>query len=437
MKHQNIPRSGESGFTLIEIMLVLIISGVFLIAAAQALKVYTINAQYEKTIDHAEVVQEMLFEYFGREGAYPCPANPTLGPNDPNYGMQQCRSAADFLADRDNCNNMPAGIVCPDPATSEARDVDGDGISDIVVIGIIPFRELSEYIDNLDGNILTSEFRELHKADGYNTIFTYAVTESLTQANPENTILTPARPFDGAVAIEDENEETLTDPYGSAHYVLISHGDNGRGGYTRQGRLIDDCNIAVLPGGEQDGDGDGLPGGDLDVELENCNFDDAVFLKGARSIQSGSDYFDDLVFFKASAFVPIWQSSLASPAGESYIYNSNEGNAGVGTDTPNEKLHVMGNVLGEGMVNATEYCDGQSDSCFNADDIGGEGSDCPEGQVAYGISDGSLVCTELTWQVPTVDCPIIDGQQTYLHAISNTGRITCCFEDGTACTVYP
>ncbi len=438
---------GEAGFTLVEIAMVLLISGMFIAAGAQFLKSYTQNAKYEKTIDHVKEIQETLYEYYIREGGYPCPADPSLRPNEAGYGESACRSVANFNANRADCTGVPAGIACPDPATSGARDVDGDGVSDIVLIGALPFRTLAEYLDNIDGNIQTTTFREVHKKDGFGHLFTYAVTESMTTVNPENSVLTPARPYDGAIAVEDENGLSLTDPYGAAHYVIFSHGDNGRGGYTDRGAMVADCIIMDLTDPMNPvpmpspipSPAPGLGGG-LDLELENCNFENAIFLKGIRSTADNSDYYDDMLFFKVSESAPVWQISLRSEDNESRIYNTNEGSAGIGlvNAPPSEKLHVIGNVLGEGDVLAEEYCDGVSNTCLDPNDLGGTGSTCPSGQAAYGISEGKLLCTDVDWQPLLTDCPIdSDGNQTYLHAISNLGRITCCLEDGTDCQNLP
>lgn len=429
----------ESGFTLIEIAIVLMISGVFLLAVAEFIKTYTINAKYERTVEHAELTQDVLFEYYAREGGYPCPADPDLGPNDINYGIAQCRSDTDYLANTNDCTGMPAGITCLDPATSQARDFDQDGASDIVLVGAFPFRTIADYLNDLDGEIANTPYTERAKKDGYGSLFTYAVTESMTTVNPDNRTFTPANPYSGAIVVEDENGTDLTVPRGSAHYILLSHGENMRGGYSQEGEQAEDCNVATVPIG-----GGGTPppttppvGGVLDIELENCNFDNAVFIKGARSTANGSGYYDDLLFYKAVQSSAIWRKN---PITE-YIYNANEGDAGVGTDDPNDglpaKLHVVGNVLTEGLATATEYCDGQTDVCLDPQDLAGAGSNCENpNEVAYAISEGQVVCTPVDWQIPSVSCPVVTGQQTYLHAISNRGRITCCFEDGTGCNTY-
>ncbi len=440
--------SHESGFTLVEIAIVLLISGMFMIAAAQFVKLYTVNAQYETTIEHADMTQDVLFEYFARNGAYPCPANPNLAPGDPNYGIEQCRDFADiddYNNNRNNCTGMKAGISCPAPGSSDARDVDGDGVSDIVVIGAFPFRTVANSINGLADGIANTPYAQLHKKDGYGTLFSYAVTESMTNTNPENSVITPASPYIGAIVIEDENDVSLTEPRGAAHYVLLSHGDNRKGGYSQDGQQSEDCILTTAHNGT-DSNGDGIPDGDLDLEMDNCNFDNAIFVKSARALAPNDDYYDDLIFYKASESVPVWRTSINSPQGESYIYNANEGAARVGTDTvnpnnnvspSNAKMHVIGNVRAEEKAVAVSYCDGESETCLDPEDLGGIGSQCSgANEVAYAISGGKVICTTVNWSNPGIICPITDGEQTYIHAITNKGRITCCFSDGSGCANY-
>ena len=171
------------------------------------------------------------------------------------------------------------------------------------------------------------------------------------------------------------------------------------------------------------------------LELDNCNFENATFVKTVRSDVTGDAFFDDLVFFKVSDHQSIWRDSDSSGT-ETYIYNANEGSAGIGVNNPAEQLHVEGSVRVENQTIANEYCDGQSTVCLHADQIGGSGSNCPTGQAAYGISEGSIICAPVQWTVPTVQCPEISGEQTYLVAVSNKGQITCCESDWSNCQNY-
>ena len=77
----------EAGFTLIELTLVLLISGSVLYIMTQSFDLYMRHMRYSKTIDNAQMSQDALSGYLARTGSYPCPANPNLGPNDALYGV--------------------------------------------------------------------------------------------------------------------------------------------------------------------------------------------------------------------------------------------------------------------------------------------------------------------------------------------------------------
>ncbi len=435
--------SDQHGFTLLEIAAVLMVSGVVMVAAAQFVKLYNITAKHESTLDHAHKTKAALREFVALEGRYPCPADPTLSPGDANYGEERCRNFAAPAFDPDHCVNTPLNITCHDENNGVfSRDGDNNGTVDVVVEGIIPFRTLYD-------TIVSTNYRELHKKDGHGQLFSYAVTEHMTNTNLYNTT-NPVNPRTGAIQIVDENNINMTVPPSSAHYAVFSHGDNGRGGYTQDGQQVDNCLVSTLPPPAPPSlPAPGPNGGAIDLEIENCDRNDAIYVQGIRSLADNSSYYDDILVYESTGLVPVWKKSLASGA-DTWLYNTNLENVGIGTDAPTDQLHVAGSLKAEGATLGQQYCPNNSDGdnstalpadgvhdCLDPDALGGDISQmrCADNQqVAYAIHENKLECRDVDWTpVQGTTCPA--GQ--LMNGFSNLGRIRCCNPDGSGCQILP
>lgn len=417
----------ENGFTLIELTLVLIFSGFVGLTIASFFKHYTEGQRRQTTIDNLELAQNALAEYYGMEGVYPCPADPTLSGSDPNYGVAQCRNYADPGFDPNACTNLPTpNISC---TTDASRDADDNGASDVVLMGVIPFKTIYDTIREVP-------FTNAERQDGYGRLFSYAVSETMTNS-ANYTTQNPAPAGLGTIRIVDENDRVLTDPPDSAHYALYSHGDNGRGGYAASGRQIDDCNVTLISGPPgPPPPGSSVGDGTIDVEFENCDYNDAVFVKGIRSVGANSNYNDDIVLFETQGFRPFWLRSRV-PGHSNSIYNTNLGNVGIGEDNPQYKLHIVGDLVSETATEATDgYCDSTNTTCVDPDFLGGTGDECPDGEAAYAIGDNELKCRSVNWTIPSKSCtPNADGDDTFLRGVSNLGNIVCCTAGTNLCNI--
>ncbi len=431
----------NKGFTLIELAVVLLISGATVIMVSQFLKSYTEKARYEDTIEALKVTKAALKEYYALRGHYPCPAVPG------GDGEQECRDETDGAYDPDDCVIVPIGLSC---TQTSSRDGDGNGEDDTIMIGVVPYAELFDRVKD-------TPFTSTHRRDGYNTLITYAVTEHMTRSE-DHTVEDPAPPTEGAINIIDEHERNILVNPNTAHFAVFSHGTNRKGGYSISGQMADGCHVHQMDASDNpvfDGDGnpvminppEGPSGGAYDPEIENCDRNDAIFQSGIRSINmDNNNYNDDLLLYVATGFLPLWSKSLACPTNEgTCLYNTTRGLVGV-TIEPSSELHVAGDVGVAVQVEATNYCErNDNDTCFIADNIAGTGSTCGTGQAAYAIQNGELECRDIEWTNPNTTCPLAFGaQQTYVTAISNLGKMRCCipdYEDSTdpdeCCTINP
>ena len=186
-------RNSQAGFTLLEMILVLIILGfvitpVFSLLATEHERRTTVEeGNREKTI----LVSLSL--YLKQKGHYPCPANPALTPSMDGFGQEYKTGS--------NCSSNTASS-------------DGNAY-----IGMLPTHALNlpnRYAANLD-----------------NTKYTYAVTQALTQSSTFNNNSGQIR------VVNEESGSFLPDP---VHFVLVNHGENMKGAVTLHGsNLAEAC----------------------------------------------------------------------------------------------------------------------------------------------------------------------------------------------------
>lgn len=412
------------GFTLIEMSIVVTIAGLLLAAWIQAYDRYLISKSAEETKEKMDMIDDAMSEFYGRNGRYPCPADPSLDPGHPSYGLEQCRNAP-FIGEPCaplNVDLFDPKIVCGDAFGRDADNADGDNNPatgrDPVLIGALPIMTLVNNKQDVD--ILAK-----HGYDGWENKFTYLVSEYM--ADPSLIVETPANVALGAIDLIDENSRSITQPASSAHWVLISHGRNGMGAITRDGEDLGGCfnSVTTLP----------LPPATNSIgtagvspEMENCDNTDAIVVKGLQYHTDDDNSYDDIVYFKASGSQSLWSFSLFSPTGEAWYYNTNLGDVGVETTDPADALDVVGNFHAEGRFEASgnamgHYCDPSETYCVDVTYFSDSTyDDCPDGEAAVGIENNTLICKPVAFTAPVSQtCPA--GE--YVYAISNLGNILC------------
>jgi type II secretory pathway pseudopilin PulG len=402
--YKNASRS-NTGFSLFEMAIGIIISGIVLVIATQFLNIHAQKNRIDITNHNLDLSKSALLEFYALQGRYPCPADPTLTPNDSNYGIERCRAAV-----TNNClAGVPANIKC---TRNGARDADGDGNDDTVMIGALPF-------NTIERAIVDTPFTIGMAQDAYNIQLTYAVSEKMTAQI--FSVVNAANPHLGTISILDENYINIIEPANAAHFAVFSHGDNAVGGYTsREGKKAAPCITGLAtdpPNKEPD---PGLNQAGIPLERENCDGNDAIFVSGLRSTVDDAGYFDDSIRFETGALTNHWTYSLTSA--KETIFNTNMGNVGIGLTAPTSKLHVAHNIQAEASIGAVEFCkDGGDPDCMRTVAIAGVGSKCPPGFAAKGISQNTLVCQQVFLDLPTEACP--NGE--FLVGVSNLGHIEC------------
>lgn len=226
-----------SGFSLVEVAIVLLIGSLLLAGASNALTTYLKQGRINTTTERLDLINAAIQQYLNVNKKLPCPAPFDAPPDTATFGIEvnptDCRTAA------------YAGTFRVGGAGSEIR------------IGAVPVRSLN----------LPDQF----VADGWKARYTYAVTEALATEGS-------FRQDGGKIAVVDSKDNTVVSPAASAQYVIISHGENKSGAYDISGTGLGNCNAGTL-------------------EEINCNRSSGIFRKTILIAEAeGSDYFDDYVY---------------------------------------------------------------------------------------------------------------------------------------------
>ncbi len=234
----------ESGFSLIELAIAIIITGILLGIITSAVLSFGTQITERKNDRILETVQDEINRFLEVNGRYPCPASLTQDINNINFGIEA----------HANCS---AGTVIAGITRTTGRG--GANIK----IGAVPVRSLNlpdEYI-----------------FDAHKTRLLYAVTETMGVSTTYNR-------NDGAISINDSNGNSVVQPPETAPYILLSFGQNATGGYDG------------LSGTQIGGGCNGLS----TDETENCD-NDSVFIKSLITSDTTANYYDDQVFTRVGS----------------------------------------------------------------------------------------------------------------------------------------
>lgn len=385
------------GFTLLELALATMIIGILTVPLLNMYKAGSSGASIRETEKSLQLTSEALVEFAANNERYPCPASLTLAPGEPNYGMPDCRDGHGYsgYTQPTTIGDCFAGIC-----RVAGRDVNGDGVSDSVLVGAVPYVIMNEgglgVPPNVPASTANSELLAGRDTfDGWGRRLTYAVTEALTSATTYN-------PYGGGISVEDENGLSLLELPGTVHFVLISHGDDGAGAYTRNGTLTRSCNNMALDG-------------------QNCQHTQATYVSALRSLASGNDYYDDMVRYISYTASAIWQN-----VNEEAIFNAPGGNVAIGKEDADFKLDINGNIQAV-QVHTQMFC-GQggraAGDCYKPSIIGGNEPtmQCPTGSLMVGIKHGMADCKP----VPAANMNSTCAAGQVVVGISNLGNVKCC-----------
>lgn len=387
-----IKRKRSEGFTLVEFAIVMLISGLILMAIMQAYKVFVQDKYQRAVYDKLDVLNSSFSVYASATNRYPCPSDQTLPVDSEDAGIEDC--AAAWALAPGTC--IPSGGIC---RVDGARNTPALGLPslDPVFIGGIPYKTLREGVAKPSLQMAAL----IDTMDPWGFQMTYGVTASQTDAMT----------FDsnyGAIDIQTEAGVSLIQPVGSAHFVVVSHGENSMGAFNGQGQRSFPCVAGT-------------------ADFGNCDRADATFISGLRNMGDGANYYDDVILQRSYSMSELWKFGDTV----NIMYNANPGNVGVGLANPTEKLDINGNLRSTN-VRAPEMCDRGGANCWDAAKLGGTGMSCGPASAAgkvkimRGIRAGEVdpLCVEI--DLPTV----LNNQRCmnageYVVGFTAAGNIIC------------
>ncbi len=344
----------QRGFTLLELMAVIVIFGIITVPLFRAYDVYVkgqkrvlTNERIQKAVAEIRIFRPNTF-------AYPCPADRSLGPNDPMYGRENC-AAALALTTIPSCSANNG--IC---VTRGSRNADSVAGNDIVIIGGLPFRTM----DATNGNEISVE----GSLDGWGNKLTYAVSANTTRYVAGRNSISVGNDFKyGVITAVDEfgnntagigmydldnadgDNNVLTGADGDAQFAVISHGETGRGAYSSYGVLQSTCDLTTRDG-------------------ENCD-NDATFMSALGDYKVGtSSFYDDSTLFYRDQAGDLWAYiENPKPGGTStgHIRKLNLGKVGVntGTSTAQADLDVNGSIRATTTL-MDQFCKKDGTACI-------------------------------------------------------------------------
>lgn len=444
----------NKGFTLIEIAIVTMIVGILSIPLFHMYNEYIIKQQYEVTRENIDTIQSLISSFVIVNKRYPCPADASKDPTDPEYGIEQCKYAGNIgKTPPAPTNTLAIGGCLPNNSfcrVTSTRTIAPSVTPEAVLVGAVPVATL--ILENRNGGIKFSESFN-RGLDGWGNQLTYAVTDNMTDRLTYNMQR-------GAINIITEfnldiGGRPLTDPT-YFHYIVVSHGKDGVGAFSRNGQRISLCTSGIY--GDPDGptpDGSHPPGTVAMKDVLNCDLN-ATFLSSISHETPTSDptHYDDIISPGVSATSALWEYVRDAGVKTNHIRNLNQGKVGISI-SPVATLDVgpstasadgKGDIRAETQIRSPKFCTKNDTACFTTaglvtanspPPVANEGTlpdgtpkalgvRCANGRAMIGISRGDEVCGNVMFPPAGTWTPQTCGGGTpYLKGLTSDGKIEC------------
>lgn len=306
--------SDESGFSLVEISILLIVIGFIFVPILRAIEHDAERDNFTRTLGLIATAENGINTFYAHNGsAYPCPAGLFRSSNDNLSGTSaDCTNIANFT----NCSD-PNWLTDANEGVCRTSGATGNA----VIIGAVPYAQ--------------GRFDIESSLDVWGNKLIYAVPFLNTDAIASNN-------YQG-IRMVTLNTAGAVAPTTDGEIIVFSTGQTGSGGFTKDGVRVSLCGNAATG-----------------YESENCDFDNTFFRNegsdGVFSRVSGPEFYDDITRTQESYPVTTWyehQDNPAPGAADKRYAISNAMRVGVGTNSPDNSLHVAGGIRLESGGHAT------------------------------------------------------------------------------------
>ena len=421
-------RKAERGYTLLEFAIVIVILGLVVTPLFVLYSQYQEKMAIDVTEQNIATVTNAINQYKYDYGYYPCPSLLDVSRGSVGYGRaSNCSDTAEVATN--SCGAGNGNGYCVESSPRNVRDRDGNDIGiQRVRRGAIPF--------------MTLGINEIFAYDGYGNKLTYAVTENLA------TGAVVFDPLAGGIDVLNTNGNSLVDQNPAtdslAHYLVVSHGEDGAGAYNKQGLANTACPADINIAQSQNCNNFADAGGAMTATYR------ADFISTSNDLNQQDDY---VSYFTMSDEVDPWRESNLNPIdihprltlvdqdfaigtvgsddAESEVTGGLRVDDDLATGLAEGEIQVLDNlvsdsfaqmevlaiagdntVAGEGIIcddPSAPYLDGISQN--EGDCVGNFTSGCPDGSFLTGFDEeGRPNCSPLPCQPTQVDiCGADDG----------------------------
>ena len=330
-------KNSEEGFSLIHVALGVMVLGIIGTGLLQTYTVHVAGMAYKDTAGSLAKIETAINQFFiDGNNRYPCPTSLNATEGDADFGEEGNCTLANF-------NAIPLCSATWKTTTGYCRTTNASGA---VIVGGVPFDALKLNFEDA--------------VDYWKNKIFYAVTYQKTvTANFESSsgtvqIMTMDDSRDaGADQVPDL--KAYTD---QPDFFLYSAGSNGRGAFTISGTEFLPC-AAMTQG----------------YENENCDFDSTFFADtdsdvqrtGALNYNAGTFYYDDITRYQLKVPSQMW---FPNRLDADHIQTMAQ-RVGIGTNDPQETVHVVGNIKAPDQVRSDSFCDNSTTNCFDPELITG------------------------------------------------------------------
>jgi prepilin-type N-terminal cleavage/methylation domain-containing protein len=207
MRRSHPPRPRSTGFTLLELSIVLILIGLIVGGGLVTVTAAVQKKSYDLTIARMQTIETALYNFRAAFNRIPCPADLTRLNTDANYGLEA--GAGSGSSPGTATGACTGGSIVPAANFSYATAAEG----------AVPVRALRLPDD--------------YMYDGWGNRFRYAVDVNMTAAVAFNT--SPLNYACGPISVNDITGSARSQ---DSIYAIISHGANGHGAYSRAATIL-------------------------------------------------------------------------------------------------------------------------------------------------------------------------------------------------------